>query len=130
MITLIIYLIASPGFLLCLLASHHKDSSNITSIFTLIIFFTCFIPVVLMNLMSSRIDRAAKRSMSLLYSYFSRRITYLSLKKRLKILAFMEHLTGADIGFSCYNFFHMDMLAFFQFIYVCGINYLLLLGLF
>ena len=130
LITLIIYLIATPGFLICLYVSQHRDTTRITSFFTFGIFITCFAPVILMNLMSSKIDQAAKRPMALLYRYFSRPNNFLYLKKRLKIFAFMEHLIGADIGFSCYNLFHMDMLAFYQYIYVCGIHYLLLYDLF
>ena len=132
MITLIIYLTAAPGFIVCLILATHEHSSTFTSIYALIIFFTCFIPVVGMNLLSSSIDRAAKKSRPLLLSYLSLRNTYryISAEKRLKILSFLDHLTGADIGFSCYTLFHMDMMAFFEFIYMCGANYFLLLGLF
>ena len=130
MITLIIYLMGAPGFLVCLYLTHHKESSGVTRIYSMVIFFTCFIPVVAMNLLSSRIDRAAKMSLDCLQSYLSHGNPRLTISKRLKILSFLEHLTGADIGFSCYTLFHMDMMAFFEFIYMCGGNYFLLLSLF
>ena len=67
MITLIIYLTGAPSFLVCLNLATHKDTSIVTSIYALIIFFGGFIPVAGMNLLSSRIDRAAKKPCAVFY---------------------------------------------------------------
>ena len=53
----------------------------------------------------------------------------MSIKQRLKLLSFIEKLSGREIGFYCYDLFPMNNYEFYQYLYICGSNYFLFLSL-
>ena len=125
-----IYYIATPGFQITLYLSHHKDSDFWARLFWTFISLTSFIAVVLLNLMSTWISKSAHKPYSVLFSYLSRRQTPIPLNHRMKILSFIEHLSGPEIGFYCYDLFPMNNYEFYQYLYICGLNYILIMGFF
>ena len=126
-ITFIIYLIATIGFQIILFGVHKSDTKPMGRIIAAFIFFTCFWAVVGMNVMSTWISTSARKPYSTIYSIINSR-TRMSSIQRLKVLAFIEKLSGPDIGFYCLDLFPMNGINFAQYLYVCGANYFLILG--
>jgi len=127
-ITFIIYYITTPGFLICLYAMHHKDTKLYTRIFFAFLVFVCFVSTVFMNIMSTWITKAAHKPQALVYKYQAK-TPKIPTKCKLKIHSFIERLSGPSIGFYCYDLFPMDNWEFYQFLYISGSNYVLLMNL-
>ena len=51
-------------------------------------------------------------------------------KQRLKLMSFMEKLSGPQIGFYCYDLFAMNSNGFYEYITIYVSNYLLIISLF
>ena len=130
MITFIIYYIATIGFQIFLFAVHYKDSTFLGRFFTAFIFGSCFWAVVLMNVMSISVSNASKRPYSKLYSFYKRNEFRIIFRQRWKILSFVEKLSGPEIGYYCYDLFPMNNWEFYQYLYIAGSNYILIMNLF
>ena len=123
---IILYFIATPGFEMVLFCVHDKRQTLIGKLFAASIFTSCFTAVFIMTMISARISKAAHKSYPLLFSYMIR--NRIPLQRKLKILSFIEKLSGPDIGFYCYNLFPMNSYEFYQFLYICGCNYILIIS--
>ena len=130
MITFIIYYIATIGFQLFLFCSHHKESTLIGRFSTGFVFITCFWALLLMNAMSTGVIRSAHKSYSKLFSIITNNRIRMRFRQRWKLLSFMEKLSGPEIGFYCYNLFAMNSYEFYEYIYIAGSNYFLIMSLF
>src|SRR5258708_28577265 len=91
-ITFIMYYITTPGFLIALYGSHHRDTNLILRIFFAFIVIICFSATIGMNIMSTWITNAAHKSLPLLYGY-QRKYPKIPVKYKLKIHAFIERLS-------------------------------------
>ena len=127
-IIFILYYIATPGFEMVLYCVHDKRQTFIGKLFTAFIFTSCFTAVFIMTMISAGISRASHKSYPILFSYLNR--NRIQLRTKLKIMLFIEKLSGPDIGFYCYNLFPMNSYEFYQFIYICGVNYVLIINFF
>ena len=121
-ITFIIYYIASPSMILCTRLALSKDLDPIIKYPLFLIAFIAGCVFVGMNFLSSLIRRTAHRPRLLLYKYLDRSLT---LRHRMKIMAFIEKLCGPDIGFYCLDLFPMNNYEFYLYITNCVKNYIL-----
>jgi len=128
-IIFILYYVGTPGFHIGLYGVYQKETQFYARIF-LIIVNLCFTLIVLIKIMSTWVINFAHKPYPLLYSYLCRRQSPQSLRMRLKILVFIERLSGPDIGFYCYDLFPMNNYEFYQYMYISGANYILLNTLF
>ena len=70
----------------------------------------------------------AHKSYKLMFRVLSSRKMNFSIREKLKIMQFIEKLSGPDIGFYCLDFFPMNGYEFGKYLYVCGANYILITG--
>ena len=88
---------------------------------------TSFIPISFV--MCTMISNDAHRSYSKLYTIINQDIG-LTVRQRWRLLAFIETLSGPQIGFYCYDLFPMNSYKFYQYLLITGKNYFLLMELF
>ena len=129
-ITFIIYYIGTIGFQLMLFCTHHKESTLIGRIISGFGYFTCFWAVLLVNAMSTGVIRSAHKSYSKLFSIIKNKRIRMTFRQHWKLLSFMEKLSGRQIGFYCYDLFPMNSYEFYQYLYIAGSNYILIMNLF
>ena len=130
MITFIIYYIATIGFQLMFFAIHKKDIKILGRIGATTIFGTCFWVVLFMNIMSIWVNKAAHKPYYKLYSIINKHGIPMRFRQHWKLLSFIEKLSGPPIGYYCYNLFPMNNWEFYQYLYIAGTNYILIMGLF
>ena len=88
----------------------------------------CMSVVFLINITSTWVGSAAHMSYSKMYSIMNdNRCPAIT---RLKIMSFIERLSGPEIGMYCYDLFAMNNWEFYQFLYLFGSNYFLIMSLF
>ena len=126
LIFLIYYMSSSSCLILVYIA---QSTSAITpirvgaAITSVLIFFN----LLVITLMSSPIAFWAKKPIKPLIRYIGE--TRLSLKQRLRITQYIEHLNGPHIGFYCLDLFPMNSYQFYLYVANCFKTYFLLLGL-
>ena len=121
----IVYYITTPTLELVCYVSHEESTAFLVRILMVFVFVLIFSMVFAMNLLSANVIHSAHKSYPLLYKFLLK--NRLSLKEVLKIQSFIEHLSGREIGFYCYNMFAMNTNEFFKYISVCFINYILIM---
>ena len=127
-IIMVLYFCATPAFEVGLFAVHRSDTSRIGLFATTLLSSACFCAVLHMNLMSTWVTKAAHKPYQSLYRY-----TFdlsLPLPLRLKLVTLIENLSGPDIGFYCYDLFPMNNHEFYEYVYIAGANYFLIMDLF
>ena len=107
----------------------HSHESNIYGCFIAAIdFLFGFILLFIVNYLCASVSSAAHKSYPMMYSFLTRNNTRITTKRKLKILAFIEKLSGPVIGIYCYNLFPMNNYEFFYFITSWAANYILIIG--
>jgi len=81
--------------------------------------------IFFLNLLCSQISHSAKRPRNLFYRHLIK--GSLSVRQRLKILQFTEHLAEQDIGYHCGHEFLMNNFKFSEFIAASVASYLMIL---
>ena len=124
-IFLIYYMSSSTCLILVYIA---QSTSSITPIrvgaaFTSVLIF---INLIIITLLSSPIGFWAKKPTKHLLRYIGE--TRLSLRQRLRITQYIEHLNGAHIGFYCLDLFPMTSYQFYLYVANCCATYFLLLS--
>ena len=128
-ITFIIYFMSTPAILVSLYLSFHRESTLVLKYFIAFILVFSLTLVVIMNIMSSWITRAAHRPRNILLSYLAKHRN-IPLILRLKLHTYVERLSGPDIGFYCLHLFPINSWELFQYFYISGMNMLLIMGYF
>ena len=108
-----------------------QNESNI--FFKLILSFISFTTLSIlsaMNITCAQICSEAHKPYSTLFSIITDRNIRMSSRIRCKLLSFMEKLSGREIGFYCYDLFPMNNWEFYQYLYIAGSNYFLIMSLF
>jgi len=126
-ILFIIYYLAKPTLNLILYLTHGRDSSTILRIAAMIAFSFLISLIYSVNYFSTAVTKAAHKSYQLFFQFLIKR--RLNIRDRLKILAFIEKLSGPNIGFYCYDLFPMNNYEFYQYIANWFSNYFLIIGL-
>ena len=126
----VIYYIATPALQISIYCVHHRATHPICRIFCAVIVIALsvllFIPVVL----STWITKSANRPNRYLQSFVGRNVdNKVPIRMRLQIMNFIERLFGADIAFHCLDLFPMNNYEFYQYLYIAGLNYILMMSL-
>ena len=93
--------------------------------FTFIIMFSISI---LINYWSAGITKSAHKSYKILFKILVSKRFNLTVRERLKIESFLQTLSEKPIGFYCMDFFPMTGFKFAEFLYMCGLTYILIAG--
>ena len=127
----ILYYMASPTLMLLMYISHSKETVLVTRFVAIFVFVIVLLVVTSLTLFSSLISQSAEKPRKHLYKCFAQRILKKSLtqKKRLKVMAFVEKLSGPDIGFYCWDLFAMNNNQFFFYVANCASSYFLILDI-
>ena len=123
----ILYLASVPAIDIAVYMLHRGDTSIIMKLISLGVGVTAINSVFALNYTCAQIIKTAHKSRPLLYSFLIE--TKLSIHQKLKIQHFLEHLSGADIGFYCLDLFPMNSARFSEFIIQVFIRYFLLIKL-
>ena len=123
----VLYYFATPALEILIYLSHDKHTYIFARFAAVFIFVLVFGTVFMLNLMSTWITKEAHKSLPLLHSFMN--ATRLRNYQSLKVMAFIEKLSGPEIGFYCYNMFPMNNYEFYQYVSITVANYFLILGL-
>ena len=125
----VIYYMATFAFQLLIFMAHRKDSSLLGRFGAIVILIAIFSAVFYTNVMNTWISGSAHKPYSTLYSIINSRINIRS-NEKLKIMSFIESLSGPVIGFYCYDLFPMTNYQLYKYLCVSAINYFLIMTLF
>ena len=95
-------------------------------IFALINIFGLFY----MHIVSNQICTRAHEAYPNLFTILVNENFRMNYKQRLKLMSFMEKLSGPQIGFYCYDLFAMNSNGFYEYITIYVSNYFLIMSLF
>ena len=122
-----VYFLTVPMISLLVYSTHHKNTEYITKVlgglcaiagtglaFQLLSVF----PIVI---------KAAHSPYPLIFSRFCKSVDVTDIGTRLKLISFMERLSGPDIGFYCYDLFPMNSWQLFHLLIISAMNYILLM---
>ena len=123
----ILYYVGSPALMLLLYLSHSKDTVYFVRPILIFILSMVYFVVFYLNLVSAQISHSAAKPRTLMFKLVIEHD--LKIKDRIKIMQFIEKLSGPDIGFHCWNLFPMNNYTFYQYVASCACTYFLLLGL-
>ena len=124
----VIYFFAVPAIEILIYLAQSKESNIYVRWAAAYTFIVLFIGCSLINLWCARMTASAHKSYKLMFKVMCSRRMYFSIKERLRVMTFIEKLSGPDIGFYCLNLFPMNGINFAQYLYVCGANYFLIMG--
>ena len=126
-VVFILYYVGSPALMLMLYLSHAKESSYLSRpIFIFIVSIVSFV-VLYLNLICAQISHSAEKPRKFMFKYLIQHD--INIEDRIKIMQFIEKLSGPDIGFHCWNLFPMNNYTFYQYIANCACTYFLILNL-
>ena len=74
------------------------------------------------NIICVKLSKSAHKSYSVIYSILAKRV--MTVRTRLKVMAFLESLSEVDIGFYCYDWFPMNNKNFFSYCFMFAFSYL------
>ena len=112
----IVYYIDSIALELCIYSVHKHNTTLVGRLIVVPVTIIIYLGAFIISLVLIWIPRSAHRPYRLLLSYMSQ-TPVLSLKERLKVIAFMERLSPNEphIGFYCYDLFAMNSYEIFNF---------------
>ena len=127
----IIYYMASPTIMLLVYLSHAAETILIARLVAVFVVTIVISVVASLTLFSSLISQSAEKPRKYLYKCFAQRILKksLTLEKRLKVMAFVEKMSGPDIGFYCWDLFAMNNNQFYFYVANCAKSYFLILDI-
>ena len=123
----ILYKIVKPGFntLVYLIFAH--DSLIILRIIISIEVIIISLFIFMMNQLCGSVTNAAHKSQSSLYKTVLSRNQRIPRNIKLKIMRFIERLSGPEIGFYCYDLFAMNSYNFTDYVFDSIVSYLLII---
>ena len=124
------YYLGLTLILFSIYGSFHKKTAILAKIVTIPGAITGGIPYLIVTYFNKVVVEAAHKPYNLVFSYLcNTNSSKLPLVKRLKLLSFVERLSGPEIGFYCYDLFPMNSCEFYEMIMLSATNYLLLISL-
>ena len=124
-----LYYISIPSTLLCIYGIHHKDMDTMGRIYSSSITLLCSIILIVVGYLCCKIIITAKLPYPHLMGYMCKKQSRMPVRNRMKVMAFIERLSGPDIGFYCYDLFPMNYWESYQLIAISVTNYLLLISI-
>ena len=110
--------------------SQREDTVFIYKIFFPFVAIWYIFLILLFNISCNQICNRAHKSYSITFSMLVNENIRMSFKQRLKLMSFMEKLSGPQIGFYCYDLFAMNSNGFYEYITIYVSNYILIASLF
>ena len=107
-------------------SSHSPETSPIGRILSVTVALFAVVLIFTVNYFSAQLNKSAHKSYPLLYTLLCKK--KFSMRNKLKILFFIENLSGLEIGFYCYDLFPINNYTFYEFTAGWAANYLLLVG--
>ena len=131
LIILILYYIFSIFAEFVVYSVHNVNTTWLAKLGGVVLIILYLVIILALIILVTSIPRSAHKPYKLLLSYMSQTPS-LSLRERLKIMAFIERLSPNEppIGFYCYDLFPFNSYEFYQFVFIAGSNYLLLMQFF
>ena len=129
----IIYYIGTLSLQILLFMAHHKDTPYAFKWIAAIISSTVLMVIIIVNIMCASMTKSAHKSYSVLFGIDNKNIkinTRLIFRERWKLLAFIEKLSGPPIGYYCYDLFPMNSYELYEYLYIAGSNYFLIMNFF
>ena len=126
-VVFIIYYVASPALMLMIYLSHAKDTALLSRSIYILIVSVPFFVVFYLNLVCSQISHSSVKPRVLMFKFLIEH--KIKIQDRIKLMQFIEKLSGPDIGFHCWNLFPMNNYTFHQYVANCALTYLLILSL-
>ena len=126
-IIFVLYYFASPTLMILLYITGAEDTHTVLRFVAVFVFLIVFLVVFGMNLFSSLISGSSRKPRKLFFDYLFR--NNFNPMEGLKVMAFIEKLSGPDIGFYCWNLFPMNNYRFYKYVVSCAITYFLILDL-
>ena len=120
-----LHYISTPSSYILMFMIHSKDSNQWVRYWAAFTFVLIVIIIFSINLFCALFSRQAHSSIKHLYSFITK--TKPALHNRIRIMNFIERLSGPDIGFYCLNLFPINNLEFFQYVVNCIAYYILFL---
>ena len=127
----LLYYFATPTLMILAYLTHANGTVLFARFIASFVFILIFSIVSAVSLFSSMISQSAEKPRKYLFKYLAQRIFIksITLQNRLKVMAFVEKLGEADIGFYCWDVFPMNYYYFYKYVANCAIIYFLILGL-
>ena len=132
-ITFLIYYIGTIVGQIFLYITHHKDTTPIIRLVYTIISVALLFILLIFNLMSVSLSNSAHKSYSQLFCMDYKKLKIknrLTFRQRWKLLAFIEKLSGPTIGYYCLDLFPLNSYELYQYLYIAGCNYFLIMNFF
>ena len=127
-IIFILYYCLRPILNIMLFIFHSPETNFYTRIIFATIIFIGFFILYVVNHLCASVSSVAHNSYPMVYSFLIRNNTKIAIKRKLKILAFIEKLSGPEIGIYCWDLFPMNNYEFFYFNASWAANYILIIG--
>ena len=123
----VMYIFAKPALNILVYITHSKGTHHYTRVAATNIFIVCLAAIFSVNFLCASVTSCAHKPLKQFYDLYKR--DGISIRLKLKVVAFMEKLSGPDIGFYCYDLYPMNNNQFYR--YVCGwaYNYFLIINL-
>ena len=122
-----VYFMEMPSLLMLIYGSHHEEASWFSNFGSALITLLATPLLYLMSL-NTRLINSAQSPYCLIFSYLTR-VKRIRLRNKLKLMTYLERLSGPDIGFYCYDLFPLNSWEFYELVAICGTNYLLIISL-
>ena len=121
------YFVAKPTLNILAYITHAKDTHHLTRMAATNILIVCITAIFSVTLLCASVTSCAHKPLKHMYQLFQK--NKVSPIHKLKALAFIEKLSGPDIGFYCYNLYPMNNNQFYK--STCGwaYNYFLVMNL-
>ena len=129
LIFMLYYILTLTSQLFLYIAQREDTSLILRIICQLLAIWNTFL-ILVRNITCNQICTRAHEAYPNLFSMLVNENIRMSFKQRLKLLSFMEKLSGPQIGFYCYDLFAMNSNGFYEYITIYVSNYLLIVSLF
>ena len=123
----ILYKFVKPCFNVFVYLSFEPDTTSIARLFVVMEITMISILIFSMNYLCASVTTAAHKSQTTLYNAVLNKEQNIGIRIRVKILRFIERLSGPEIGFYCFDLFPMTSYYFNDYVFDSIVSYLLVL---
>ena len=125
----IVYKFLKPVLNLLIYLTHARDTKLVSRFLFMMISTAIIYFKIMLSYLASSVMTSAHRPRTALYSSVMTRDNNMSMKAKLKIIGFIERLSGPEIGFSCYDLFPINTYNFTDYVLDSFASYVLLIDL-
>ena len=125
----VVYKFLKPVLNLIIFLTHARNVDLLMRLMCMMISTVNIYFKTMLSYLASSVMTAAHKPRTALYSSVTTRDNKMSMKAKLKIIGFIERLTGPEIGFSCYDLFPINTNNFTDYVLDSFASYVLLIDL-